>query len=165
VLVILLQEIIFPTRECELFALPFNCLCRARQTKTVAHGRLQILAFNTFTGCLIPNFRSKLLKVIVGTMVKARIQVDAPENPAILGEALKFKPSNRVARNRFMKSAMSELISSYSTDLKESGIPTQRIINLYEKFGNGGFGIVLTGNISGKLVDLWIINISIFSLS
>lgn len=44
---------------------------------------------------------------------------------------------------------MSELISSYSsTDLKASGIPTQRVINLYEKFGNGGFGVLLTGNIA-----------------
>jgi 2,4-dienoyl-CoA reductase-like NADH-dependent reductase (Old Yellow Enzyme family) len=76
--------------------------------------------------------------------------VEKSENPSILGEALKFKTSNRVARNRFMKSAMSELISSYSTDVKASGIPTQRIINLYEKFGNGGFGVVLTGNIAGK---------------
>ncbi|KAI6176115.1 Oxidored-FMN domain-containing protein [Aphelenchoides bicaudatus] len=81
-------------------------------------------------------------------MVKARIPVEQPTNAAVLGEALKFKTSGKVARNRFMKSAMSELISSYSTDLKASGIPTQRVINLYEKFGNGGFGLVLTGNIS-----------------
>jgi hypothetical protein len=43
---------------------------------------------------------------------------------------------------------MSELISSYNNDLKISGIPTQRVINIYEKFGNGGFGVLITGNIS-----------------
>lgn len=44
---------------------------------------------------------------------------------------------------------MSELISSYDAkDVKLSGIPTQRILNLYERFGHGGFGVVLTGNIA-----------------
>lgn len=43
---------------------------------------------------------------------------------------------------------MSELISSYNDDLKMSGIPNQRTINIYEKFGHGGFGAIITGNIS-----------------
>lgn len=80
-------------------------------------------------------------------MVKTRILVEQPKSSSILGEAVRFKTSNRVARNRFMKAAMSELIASYSVEPKDSGIPTQRIINIYEKFGNGGFGLVLTGSI------------------
>ncbi|CAJ0933855.1 unnamed protein product, partial [Mesorhabditis belari] len=53
-----------------------------------------------------------------------------------------------MARNRFMKAAMTERLSTYSPDSpKEHGIPTDSLINLYEKWGNGGFGMILTGNV------------------
>ncbi|CAJ0933443.1 unnamed protein product, partial [Mesorhabditis belari] len=53
-----------------------------------------------------------------------------------------------MARNRLMKAAMTERLSTYSPDSpKEHGIPTDSLINLYEKWGNGGFGMILTGNV------------------
>lgn len=43
---------------------------------------------------------------------------------------------------------MSEKLASFSLDdAKQSGIPTDRLVNLYEKFGHGGFGMVITGNV------------------
>lgn len=30
-------------------------------------------------------------------------------------------------------------------DMVKSGIPTRELINLYEKFADGGFGIIITG--------------------
>ncbi|KAI6207126.1 Oxidored-FMN domain-containing protein [Aphelenchoides besseyi] len=82
-------------------------------------------------------------------MVKQRFVVEEPMSAAILGESLQFPTSGRVSQNRFMKSAMSELIATYDTkNVKLSGIPTQRIINLYERFGQGGWGVILTGNIA-----------------
>ncbi|KAH7707142.1 Protein F56D5.3, partial [Aphelenchoides avenae] len=43
---------------------------------------------------------------------------------------------------------MSEKLASFSLDYpKQSGIPTDRMVNLYEKFGHGGFGMVITGNV------------------
>ncbi|KAI6181291.1 Oxidored-FMN domain-containing protein [Aphelenchoides besseyi] len=82
-------------------------------------------------------------------MVKQRFVVEEPVSAAILGESLRFPTSGRVSQNRFMKSAMSELIATYDIkNLKLSGIPTQRIINLYERFGQGGWGVILTGNIA-----------------
>ncbi|KAH7707597.1 Protein F17A9.4 [Aphelenchoides avenae] len=46
-----------------------------------------------------------------------------------------------------MKAALSEQISTYTPDRPlETGVPTDRLINLYQKFGNGGYGVLLTGN-------------------
>lgn len=40
------------------------------------------------------------------------------------------------------------MICTYDADdLRKSGLPTKRYVNLYEKFGNGGFGVLLTGNV------------------
>jgi hypothetical protein len=47
-----------------------------------------------------------------------------------------------------MQAAMSEkLCDFFIDDPKSSGIPDQRLINLYEKFGNGEFGMIITGNV------------------
>ncbi|KAH7698157.1 Protein W06H8.2 [Aphelenchoides avenae] len=47
-----------------------------------------------------------------------------------------------------MKAALTEMLCAYTPDNPlELGVPTERLINLYEKFGNGGYGILLTGNI------------------
>jgi 2,4-dienoyl-CoA reductase-like NADH-dependent reductase (Old Yellow Enzyme family) len=48
---------------------------------------------------------------------------------------------------------LTEIISTYdAADVKKSGLPTKRLINLYEKFGNGEYGVLLTGNTP---VDPW----------
>ncbi|PIC32999.1 hypothetical protein B9Z55_013138 [Caenorhabditis nigoni] len=65
----------------------------------------------------------------------------------ILGEPLKF-PNGRVAPNRLMKASMSERLSTYAPeDPKKHGLPTEKILNAYEKWGNGQFGMVITGNV------------------
>ncbi|KHJ79301.1 oxidoreductase, FAD/FMN-binding protein, partial [Oesophagostomum dentatum] len=49
--------------------------------------------------------------------------------------------------------ALTERISSYDLkDLKRHGIPSHRLLNLYDKWGHGGFGVILTGNV---VVDPW----------
>ncbi|KAI6192121.1 Oxidored-FMN domain-containing protein [Aphelenchoides bicaudatus] len=86
-------------------------------------------------------------------MVNRRFQSDEKADASLLKEPLHFKTSGRVARNRILKSALTELISTYNpSDIKKSGLPTQRLINLYEKFGNGEYGVLLTGNVP---VDPW----------
>jgi 2,4-dienoyl-CoA reductase-like NADH-dependent reductase (Old Yellow Enzyme family) len=43
---------------------------------------------------------------------------------------------------------MSEVQATFTPEnLKTTGIPTQSLINLYEKWGHGGFGMIMTGNI------------------
>ncbi|KAK1091095.1 hypothetical protein LTR48_006990, partial [Friedmanniomyces endolithicus] len=69
-------------------------------------------------------------------------------NPAPLGNPLKFEFSGKTAFNRFMKGAMTERISSWDADNFEArGIPSKTLINLYRRWGEGGIGNILTGNI------------------
>ncbi|KAH7701926.1 Protein W06H8.2 [Aphelenchoides avenae] len=81
-------------------------------------------------------------------MVAIRVPVEAPADPAILAQPLKFPSSGRTAKNRILKAALSEMICIYDAkNPLKSGVPTERYVNLYEKFGNGGFGVLVTGNI------------------
>uniref|UniRef100_A0A0K0D029 Oxidored_FMN domain-containing protein n=1 Tax=Angiostrongylus cantonensis TaxID=6313 RepID=A0A0K0D029_ANGCA len=64
-----------------------------------------------------------------------------------LGQQIKF-PNGRTAQNRFLKAALTERISSWDPkDLTKRGIPSRSIINLYDKWGHGKFGMILTGNV------------------
>ncbi len=65
-----------------------------------------------------------------------------------LGKPLKFEFSGRTAKNRFLKSAMTERLSSWDPkDFKARGIPSKNLINVYKRWGEGEFGQILTGNI------------------
>ncbi|KAK5170161.1 uncharacterized protein LTR77_004746 [Saxophila tyrrhenica] len=65
-----------------------------------------------------------------------------------LGQPLKFEFSGRTTPNRFLKGAMTERISSWSpTDVKSRGVPSRELINLYRRWGEGNYGVILTGNV------------------
>lgn len=65
-----------------------------------------------------------------------------------LGQPLKFEFSGRVAQNRFLKGAMTERQSSWDPkDLPSRGVPSETLVNLYKRWGEGEFGQILTGNI------------------
>lgn len=67
---------------------------------------------------------------------------------APLGKPLPFAFSKREAKNRFMKAAMTERLSSWSPkDFKARGIPSEQLINVYRRWGEGGYGVILTGNL------------------
>lgn len=69
-------------------------------------------------------------------------------DPAPLGQPLDLSFSGRTAKNRLMKSAMTEYLCTWSEANKEArGYPTPEFINLYRAWGEGGFGVILTGNI------------------
>ncbi|CAL2045397.1 unnamed protein product [Caenorhabditis brenneri] len=68
----------------------------------------------------------------------------------ILGDHLKFR-NGRETQNRFLKAALTEILSTYSLEEpKKHGLPTESILNIYDKWGNGKFGMILTSNV---LVD------------
>ncbi|KAF1751321.1 hypothetical protein GCK72_017875 [Caenorhabditis remanei] len=68
----------------------------------------------------------------------------------ILGQQLKFR-NGRVSQNRFLKAALTEILSTYAPqEPKKHGLPTDTILNIYDKWGNGKFGMILTSNV---LVD------------
>jgi 2,4-dienoyl-CoA reductase-like NADH-dependent reductase (Old Yellow Enzyme family) len=61
---------------------------------------------------------------------------------------LHFPFSNKTAPNRFLKAAMTERLSSWSPDdFKARGVPSRELINVYKRWGEGGLGHILTGNI------------------
>lgn len=69
-------------------------------------------------------------------------------SPAPLGEPLHFEFSGQTAPNRFLKAAMTERISSWDPQNFEArGIPTDNLINVYKRWGEGDLGLILTGNI------------------
>ena len=71
-------------------------------------------------------------------------EVDA----APLAQPLSFHFSGKTAPNRFLKAAMTERISSWSpTDPAARGIPSATLIHAYQRWADGGFGTILTGNI------------------
>ncbi|KFG78970.1 NADH oxidase [Metarhizium anisopliae] len=76
-------------------------------------------------------------------------RVTAPQvDPAPLREPLAFAFSGRVAPNRILKGAMTERLSTWDPKvLEKRGIPTTELINVYRRWGQGGFGVLLTGNV------------------
>ncbi|KAM0151031.1 hypothetical protein ACHAQE_008690 [Botrytis cinerea] len=65
-----------------------------------------------------------------------------------LGKPLKYEFSGKVARNRFLKGAMSERQSSWDPkDFKSRGIPFKSLVNVYKRWGEGEYGQILTGNV------------------
>ncbi|KAI1765646.1 NADH:flavin oxidoreductase/NADH oxidase [Hypoxylon sp. FL1150] len=72
-------------------------------------------------------------------------------DPALLGQPLHFEFSGRTAPNRFLKGAMSEALSTWDPqDLPKRGVPSKELINVYRRWGEGGFGLLLTGNVMIK---------------
>jgi 2,4-dienoyl-CoA reductase-like NADH-dependent reductase (Old Yellow Enzyme family) len=71
-----------------------------------------------------------------------------PADPAPLGQPLEFPNSKRVAINRFLKASMSEKLATFDEhDLSARGIPGKELENLYRKWGEGQWGVILTGNV------------------
>ncbi|KAI1202126.1 hypothetical protein F5X97DRAFT_345984 [Nemania serpens] len=67
---------------------------------------------------------------------------------ARLAEPLRFEFSGRVVPNRFMKGAMTEQLCTFDSQRPENrGIPTKNIERCYERWGRGGIGMILSGNI------------------
>lgn len=65
-----------------------------------------------------------------------------------LKQNLHFEFANRDVSNRFLKAAMEERLCTWDPiDSAESGIPDAAMFKLYEKFGKGGIGVILTGAI------------------
>lgn len=76
-------------------------------------------------------------------------------DPSVLGRPLELAFSKRRATNRVMKAAMTERLSSWDpNNLSKRGIPTPEIINAYNWFGEGGIGIILTGNLMVDTVNI-----------
>ena len=75
---------------------------------------------------------------------RTRVQSEIVDQ-SILGDAIKLPASGLVAPSRLLKSAMTERMSSWDQhDLGKRGIPSEQLIRLYEEWGKGGYGIILS---------------------
>ncbi|KAJ8131719.1 hypothetical protein O1611_g1903 [Lasiodiplodia mahajangana] len=76
-------------------------------------------------------------------------RIFAPDvDPSPLGQPLHFHYSGRTAPNRFLKAAMTEKLASWDPeDIEKRGVPSKELINVYRRWGEGGSGLILTGNI------------------
>lgn len=71
-----------------------------------------------------------------------------PADPSQLAQPLHFAFSGKTAPNRFLKAAMTERLSSWDPkDHSARGIPSRELQNLYRRWGEGGLGHILTGNV------------------
>ncbi|KAH7038153.1 NADH oxidase [Microdochium trichocladiopsis] len=83
-------------------------------------------------------------------MAPKRFEWEGSQNvdPAPLGQPLQFEFSGKTAPNRFLKAAMTERLSTWDPkDLPKRGIPTDELVNVYQRWGEGGLGVILSGNI------------------
>lgn len=88
-------------------------------------------------------------------MIKSKQPIMAPKrfpapkvDPSPLAQPLRFEFSGRLIKNRFLKAAMTEQLSSWDTEnLEKRGIPSLELINMYRRWGEGGAGLLMTGNI------------------
>jgi len=63
----------------------------------------------------------------------------------ILGDSIKLPTSGLVAKSRFLKAAMTERFASWDQhSLEKRGIPSEQLIKVYEEWGKGGFGIIVS---------------------
>lgn len=80
-------------------------------------------------------------------MAPQRFESEAVD-PAPLGQPLEFAFSGLTAKNRFMKAAMTERLSTWDPKVLETrGVPTPELINVYRRWGEGDFGVILSGNV------------------
>ncbi|KAK5048688.1 hypothetical protein LTR84_005779 [Exophiala bonariae] len=74
---------------------------------------------------------------------------------APLLQEMTFPFSNRTVKNRFLKAAMTERLASWDpVELETRGVPSEDLVNLYRRWGQGGFGTILTGNIMIDPINL-----------
>ncbi|KAI9787018.1 MAG: hypothetical protein M1816_007771 [Peltula sp. TS41687] len=67
---------------------------------------------------------------------------------APLAQPLHFEFSGQTAKNRIMKAPMAERMSSWDPkDINARGIPPEGLVKVYQRWGEGGYGMIITGNI------------------
>ncbi|KAF4925771.1 NADH-dependent flavin oxidoreductase nadA [Colletotrichum fructicola] len=69
-------------------------------------------------------------------------------DPSPLAAPLPLPFSGKTAPNRFLKGAMTERLSTWDpANPSARGVPTPELVNVYRRWGEGGSGLILTGNV------------------
>ena len=81
-------------------------------------------------------------------MAQKRHQGHGDVDLAPLQEPLQFQFSGKTVPNRLMKSAMTERLASWHpSEIARRGVPSRELINVYRRWGEGAYGLILTGNV------------------
>ncbi|THW98327.1 hypothetical protein D6D13_10644 [Aureobasidium pullulans] len=108
-----------------------------------------------FPALVRPRHCLAALLAVSNAMPRPRYSQSSVSDARPLARPLEFEFSKRVSRSRIFKASMTERLASWSTiDLSARGIPTEEIINAYRWFGNGGLGVILTGNLIVDAVNI-----------
>ncbi|KAG8960225.1 hypothetical protein FRC03_006881 [Tulasnella sp. 419] len=66
----------------------------------------------------------------------------------LLAQPISFHHSKKTARNRFLKAAMTEKLASYDQQNPLGrGKPNDHLTGIYQRWGEGEIGVIITGNI------------------
>ncbi|PWN46753.1 NADH oxidase [Violaceomyces palustris] len=85
----------------------------------------------------------------------SRYEQDTKVDQSILGDSIALPFSGKVAPSRFMKGAMTERLSSWDQhDESKRGVPSDELVRVYQEWGKGGFGVILSGNVLVNPRDL-----------
>ncbi|KXT02641.1 hypothetical protein AC578_1164 [Pseudocercospora eumusae] len=83
-----------------------------------------------------------------------KLRVDGPKvDVNVLKESITFPFSGRTAKNRFLKTPMTERLCKWNAegeDISARGFPTQEYEHLYETSGKGEIGVIVAGNVMLK---------------
>ncbi|QRV93331.1 NADH:flavin oxidoreductase/NADH oxidase [Ceratobasidium sp. AG-Ba] len=70
------------------------------------------------------------------------------QDAELLGETIALPFSKRLLKSRIFKASTGERMSSWDeNDLSKRGIPFDRVANLYEIWGQGGYSLIITGQV------------------
>ncbi|KAK4561718.1 hypothetical protein LTR86_004397 [Recurvomyces mirabilis] len=80
-----------------------------------------------------------------------KLRIDGPAvNTSPLSQPITFPFSGLTAPNRFLKAPMTERLCRWNTDsesISARGYPTEEYTHLYRRWGEGGIGIIVAGNL------------------
>lgn len=80
-----------------------------------------------------------------------RLRVKGPVvDTSLLAQPITFPFSGRAAKNRFLKAPMTERLCLWNKDdedISARGFPSEEYTRLYERWGEGGIGVIVAGNV------------------
>ncbi|KAK4962945.1 hypothetical protein LTR10_000572 [Elasticomyces elasticus] len=110
------------------------------------------MEYDATTGSASPEAKSYPHETVSYGGKDGKLRIKAPKvDVSRLAESITFPFSGRTAKNRFLKAPMTERLCSWnllsSEDVNARGVPTEEYTRLYERWGQGGIGVIVAGNV------------------
>ncbi|KAK5701287.1 hypothetical protein LTR17_022744 [Elasticomyces elasticus] len=109
------------------------------------------MEYDATTGSAAPEAKSYPYETVSSGGKDGKLRIKAPEvDVSPLAESITFPFSGRTAKNRFLKAPMTERLCRWNKDgedINARGYPTEEYTRLYERWGQGGIGVIVAGNV------------------